>query len=161
MVAQAPTAHDVTFHAVPYAGVATRGFALVIDALIVEGGLLVLAAMTSLVAQLVGGVHLGTVGRLIAASAWVILTAAYFVAFWSTEGQTPGMRSMRVTVTTADGSEAPGVGRSLIRVVALGLCIIPCFLGFLPVLFDHRRRGVHDMVAGTVVRYTDGAGAAT
>jgi hypothetical protein len=127
MVAQAPTAHDVTFHAVPYAGVATRAVALTVDALIVEGGLLVLAAMTSLVAQLVGGVHLGTIAKLIAASAWA----------------------------------PPGVLRSMIRVVALGLCIIPCFLGFLPVLFDDRRRGLHDMAAGTVVRYADGAGAAT
>jgi uncharacterized RDD family membrane protein YckC len=161
MVAQAPAAHDVTFHAVPYAGVATRAVALAIDALIVEGGLLILAAMTSLVAQLVGGVHLGTVGKLIAASAWALITATYFVAFWSAEGQTPGMRSMRVVVTTADGYAPPGVLRSVIRVVALGLCIIPCFLGFLPVLFDDRRRGLHDMAAGTVVRYGEGTGAAT
>jgi uncharacterized RDD family membrane protein YckC len=161
MVAQAPTAHDVTFHAVPYAGVATRAVALTVDALIVEGGLLVLAAMTSLVAQLVGGVHLGTIAKLIAASAWALITAAYFVAFWSVDGQTPGMRSMHLIVTTADGYKPPGVLRSMIRVVALGLCIIPCFLGFLPVLFDDRRRGLHDMAAGTVVRYADGAGAAT
>jgi uncharacterized RDD family membrane protein YckC len=35
----------------------------------------------------------------------------------------------------------------------LALCIIPAFLGLVPVLFDARRRGVHDMVARTVVLY--------
>ena len=41
--------------------------------------------------------------------------------------------------------------RALIRVVFLGLCIIPLGAGFLPVLFDERRRGCHDLVARTVV----------
>jgi uncharacterized RDD family membrane protein YckC len=157
MVAQAPAAHDVTFHPVPYAGVATRAIALAVDGIIVQGTLLVLAAMTSLVGQLVGGVHLGTVGKMIAASAWALITATYFVAFWSLDGQTPGMRAMHVTVTTAHNHEPPGVVRSIIRVIALGLCIIPCFLGFLPVLFDDRRRGLHDMAARTVVRYAEPA----
>jgi uncharacterized RDD family membrane protein YckC len=158
MVAQAPAAHDVTFHPVPYAGVATRAVALAVDSIIVQGTLLVLAGVTSLVAQLVGGVQLGTVGKLVAASAWAVITAAYFVTFWSLEGQTPGMRAMRVMVTTADDYERPRVGRSIVRVIGLALCILTCFLGFVPVLFDNRRRGLHDMLAGTVVRYAEGAG---
>jgi uncharacterized RDD family membrane protein YckC len=39
--------------------------------------------------------------------------------------------------------------------VGLVLAIIPCFLGFLPVLIDDRRRGLQDMLAGTVVLYAD------
>jgi uncharacterized RDD family membrane protein YckC len=35
------------------------------------------------------------------------------------------------------------------------LCIIPLFAGFLPVLVDDRRRGCHDMLAGTVVVYVE------
>jgi len=155
MVAQAPTAHDVSFHPVPYAGVATRAVGLTADSLIVQGGLLILAAMTSLVAQLVGGVHLGTVGKLIAASAWAIITATYFVTFWAVDGQTPGMRAMHITVTKADDDAPPGFVRSLIRVVGLTLCILSLGLGFVPVLFDSRRRGLHDLLSGTVVRYTE------
>jgi hypothetical protein len=37
----------------------------------------------------------------------------------------------------------------------MGLCILFAFLGFVPVLFDRRRRGVHDMVARTTVRYDE------
>jgi uncharacterized RDD family membrane protein YckC len=142
----------VTEHRVPYAGIATRGVALAIDAGIVQGGLVVFAALVSLVGQLVGGLHLGPVGQVLAAAGWAIVTVGYFVAFWSIDGQTPGMRAMHLRVTTADGG-APGALRSLTRAVVLALCIIPVFLGLLPVLFDDRRRGVHDMVARTVVLY--------
>jgi uncharacterized RDD family membrane protein YckC len=41
--------------------------------------------------------------------------------------------------------------RSTVRVLWLALCIIPLFAGFLPALVDDRRRGLHDLVAGTVV----------
>jgi uncharacterized RDD family membrane protein YckC len=159
MVAQAPAAHDVTFHPVPYAGVATRAVALGVDSVIVQGTLLVLAGLTSLVAQLVGGVHLGPVAKVVTASAWAIITATYFVAFWTVDGQTPGMRAMHLRVTVRGGYETPHVGRSIIRVLGLALCILTLGLGFVPVLFDERRRGLHDMLAGTVVRYADGAGA--
>ncbi len=35
--------------------------------------------------------------------------------------------------------------------IGLVLSIVPLFAGFLPVLFDRRRRGLADMLAGTVV----------
>jgi uncharacterized RDD family membrane protein YckC len=38
-------------------------------------------------------------------------------------------------------------------VIGLGLAIVPLFLGFVPVLIDRRRRGLHDFLAGTVVLY--------
>ena len=142
----------MTDHRVPFAGIATCAVALAIDAAIVEGSLLVTAALLSLVGQLVGGVHLAPVAKLLAASAWAVGTAAYFVVFWSAGGQTPGMRAMRLRVATADG-RPPGTSRSIVRVLWLGLCILPAFTGFLPVLFDECRRGVHDLVARTVVLY--------
>ena len=39
------------------------------------------------------------------------------------------------------------------RLIGLGLAIIPLFLGFVPVLFDERRRALQDFLAGTVVVY--------
>jgi uncharacterized RDD family membrane protein YckC len=74
------------------------------------------------------------------------------VLFWSTAGQTPGMRLMGLRVMTRRG-EHPGVARSVVRLVGLGLAIVPLFLGFLPVLVDAQRRGLHDFLAGTVVLY--------
>jgi uncharacterized RDD family membrane protein YckC len=42
-----------------------------------------------------------------------------------------------------------------LRLIGLVLCIVPLFAGFLPVLVDDRRRGCHDMLAGTVVVYVE------
>jgi uncharacterized RDD family membrane protein YckC len=41
--------------------------------------------------------------------------------------------------------------RALLRFGALLLAALPLFAGFLPVLFDERRRGLHDLIARTVV----------
>jgi uncharacterized RDD family membrane protein YckC len=157
MAAPATTAHDLTEPAVAsdYAGLVTRGIALAIDAAIVEGGLLLVAGMLSLIESLVGGVEFSTAAKVLGAAAWAFVTAAYFVIGWSTAGQTPGMRAMELSVLTADTLLPPKLLRSVVRVVFLGLCIVPLFAGFLPVLFDDRRRGLHDMVAGTVVVHAD------
>ena len=85
---------------------------------------------------------------------WLLLSGSYFVLFWSTAGQTPGMRLMHVRVLDRHG-DPPGLGRSLVRFVGLLLAIVPLFAGFLPVLFDERRRGLHDYLAGTVVHDLD------
>ena len=45
--------------------------------------------------------------------------------------------------------------QAILRTIGLALAIIPCFLGFLPALFDSRRRALPDYLAGTVVVYDD------
>ena len=142
---------------VRYAGIATRALALAVDVAIVQVIVFTGAAVIGLVGSLVGNIELGTAGRWIAAAAWALTVGAYFVMFWSTVGQTPAMRMMDIRVTTASG-EPPGVMRSIVRLIGLGLAIIPFFAGFLPVLFDDRRRGIHDMLAGTVVQFADAPG---
>ena len=83
--------------------------------------------------------------------AYLIWTIAYFTTFWSTTGQTPGDRLMQIRVCRADDGEHLSVARSVVRLVGLVLAAIPLFAGFLPILFDDRRRGLQDMLAGTVV----------
>jgi uncharacterized RDD family membrane protein YckC len=136
---------------VPYGGIATRAIALAADVAIVQVFVFAGGAVLALVAALAGGIDLDdTITRILAAAAWAGAVCAYFVTFWSTAGQTPGMRMMDLRVCTA-GGELPGVGRSLVRVIGLALAIIPLFAGFLPVLVDDRRRGLQDLLAGTVV----------
>jgi uncharacterized RDD family membrane protein YckC len=153
MAAPATAADVLRAAAAPagYAGVVSRAIALAVDAAIVQGTLLLVAALLGLVATLVGGITLGPVGQALAAAAWVAATAAYFVLWWSLAGQTLGQRAMQLVVITADGTGPPTPMRSTVRVLWLGLCILPAFAGFLPVLVDDRRRGLHDIVAGTVV----------
>ena len=142
---------------VRYAGLATRALALAIDVAIVHVIVFSGAAIIGLVGSLVGDLKLDTLGRWLAAGAWLLTVSAYFVTFWSTVGQTPAMRMMDIRVHGADG-EPPGFTRSIVRLVGLGLAIIPFFAGFLPVLVDDRRRGIHDMLAGTVVGHSDSSG---
>jgi uncharacterized RDD family membrane protein YckC len=135
---------------IPYAGIATRALALAIDAAIIQVVVFAGAAVLALVGSLVSDLELGTGGKIAAACAWVATVDLYFIAFWTTTGQTPAMRLMQLRVLAPDGAP-PGVGRSIVRMLGLYLAIIPLFAGFLPVLFDDRRRGLHDMLAGTVV----------
>jgi uncharacterized RDD family membrane protein YckC len=150
MAAAAATAGDMSGPGVPYAGLVTRAIALAIDVLIVQVIVFAGGAVLALVASLVGGLELGTATRILAAVAWAATVCGYFVTFWATVAQTPGMRMMELRVSAADGAP-PGVGRSIVRVIGLALAIIPFFAGFLPVLVDDRRRGLHDLLAGTVV----------
>jgi uncharacterized RDD family membrane protein YckC len=136
----------------PYAGIASRAVALALDVLLADLIVLVGAAMLALVGSLVGEIHLDTVGKLLAVGAWVIVIASYFVTFWTSTGQTPGMRALGLRVTTVAGGRLE-VGRALVRLVGLGLAIVPLFAGFLPVLVDNRRRALQDFMAGTIVVY--------
>jgi uncharacterized RDD family membrane protein YckC len=137
---------------VPYAGVATRAVALAADVAIAHVIVFAGGAVLALVASLVGDVKLDLLERILAAFAWAVVIGTYFVLFWSTAGQTPGMRAMGLRVIDARGGH-PGVPRSVLRLVGLGLAIIPLGAGFLPVLVDDRRRALQDFLAGTVVLY--------
>jgi uncharacterized RDD family membrane protein YckC len=79
--------------------------------------------------------------------AWSI---GYFVAFWSTTGQTPGNRLLGIRVRPVAGDRLRP-RRSLLRFAGLTLAAIPLGAGFLLILFDKRRRGLHDRIARTVV----------
>lgn len=133
-----------------YGGLSTRGVALVLDAALAQLAFLVGAASIALVLALAGGLGDGWLDGSLAGAGWFLAVGAYFVAFWSGTGQTPGMRALRVRLVDTSG-RAPPVLRSVVRFVGLILAIIPLGAGFLPVIFDSRRRGLHDFLSGTVV----------
>jgi uncharacterized RDD family membrane protein YckC len=138
-----------------FAGVATRGLALVIDSFVVVAISLVVGAAAGLVGSLVGGIRPHWLAGLLLGGAGAIVAAGYFTLFWSTAGQTPGMRLMHVRVLTERPDRHLTLTRAFVRTVGLALAIIPCFAGFLPTLFDSRRRALPDYLAGTVVVYDD------
>jgi uncharacterized RDD family membrane protein YckC len=136
----------------PYAGIVTRAIALAADAALVTLLFMSVVGVASLVASLVGTLRPAWLAGVLLTAGWVLLAGSYFVLFWSSAGQTPGMRLLRVRVRGPDGHRL-STGRSLVRLVGLVLAIIPLFAGFLPVLFSERRRGLPDYLAGTVVVY--------
>ena len=141
---------------VPYAGIATRGVALAVDAALATMIFLTGTAVIGLVVSLVWDPRPAPVVGTVIAVAGFLVEVAYFTGFWSTAGQTPGMRLLRLRVVAGDGS-SPGLGRSLVRLFRLIVAILLLFTGFLPVLVDDRRRALQDFLAGTVVVYDDGA----
>jgi len=139
-----------------FAGVASRGIALVVDALAVLTISLAIGAAAGLVGTLVGGVRPHWLAGTLLGVAGVAVALGYFVLFWHTAGQTPGMRLMHVRVLPGRPDRRLTTWRSLLRALGLALAIAPCFLGFVPALFDSRRRALPDYLAGTVVVYDDG-----
>jgi uncharacterized RDD family membrane protein YckC len=142
-----------------HAGIVTRAAALAIDAGLMLVAWTSVVGVAALVSSLVGTLRPAWLAGALLAAGWILVAGGYFVLFWSSAGQTPGMRVLRLRVRGPDGL-APGVGRSIVRVMGLVLAIVPLFAGFLPVLFTDRRRGLPDFLAGTVVVYDDPAGRA-
>jgi uncharacterized RDD family membrane protein YckC len=136
-----------------YEGLVTRGIAFALDAAVINLVAIVVAGGVALALSVlsVPDDSLDTV--LIAAGGALFLawSVGYFVTFWSTTGQTPGSRLMRITVCDADDGSVLRPRRAAYRFAWLVLAAIPLLAGFLPILFDDRRRGMHDMLAGTVV----------
>jgi uncharacterized RDD family membrane protein YckC len=135
----------------PCRGGRARGLAFAIDAGIVNAVAIVTAAVVSLTFSVVTVPD--DVQVVVAAAGGVVYllwTVGYFVTFWATTGQTPGSRVLRIRVIPASGERLPP-RRAVVRFIGLTLAVIPLFAGFLPILVDDRRRGLHDMLARTVV----------
>jgi uncharacterized RDD family membrane protein YckC len=136
---------------VAYGGFATRGVALTVDAALAAMFFLTGTAVIGLVGSLVYHPHWSSsvVAELLAV-AGLLVNVLYFTGFWTTAGQTPGMRLMHLRVVDHSGFP-PGLGRSFVRLLGLALAILLLFTGFLPALVDDRRRALQDFLAGTVI----------
>jgi uncharacterized RDD family membrane protein YckC len=134
-----------------YAGVVTRTIALTLDAVLIDAAALVVAGAVLLVTSVfsVSGKHDRPVLVVIGSVLFVIWVISYFSVFWTTTGQTIGSRVMQIRVTRSDGTRL----RPRHAFVRLGGMVIslPLFWGYLPILAGGRRRGVFDVLAGTVV----------
>jgi uncharacterized RDD family membrane protein YckC len=81
-----------------------------------------------------------------------LVSTVYNTAFWLLSGQTPGKRVLGVRVMRTDGTRLR-LGNALRRQVGYWISAI-FYLGFLWILFDNRRQGWHDKLAGTIVTYS-------
>jgi len=135
-----------------YEGLVTRGIAFAVDAALINLAALIVSVSVGLALSVLDpSNNLETAALAVAGVAYVVWTIAYFVTFWSTTGQTPGNRLLQIRVCRARDGEALRPRKSLLRLGAMVLCALPLFAGFLPILVNSRRRGLHDMIAGSVV----------
>jgi uncharacterized RDD family membrane protein YckC len=134
---------------VPYVGLLTRVLSWALDLLVIN----LVAIFTGLGVELVVQIfpiakHLQPVFGAVAGAVYILWTAAYFVAFWSTTGQTPGARLMQVRLVTPDGGKVRPA-RALVRYIGMNVGMLPLPWGYLPIPF--KRLGFPDWLAHTRV----------
>ena len=94
----------------------------------------------------------GSILLLVAGSVLIsILAFLYFPFFWARGGQTPGMRVAGIRVVNDRDGSRIGWGPALLRLIGYWISSAVFYLGFIWILVDARRRGWHDLIAGTCV----------
>lgn len=152
--ARAGVAPDDALEAAPsrrYVGLVTRVIAFALDAALINAVAILTTAVVTLIFSVVTVPHeVRTAAVAVGGAAYLVWSVGYFVVFWATTGQTPGSRALRIRVRAASGGRLLP-RRALLRFVGLTLATLPLFAGLALILVDDRRRGLHDMLARTVV----------
>jgi uncharacterized RDD family membrane protein YckC len=138
----------------------SRFLAYILDALIVTAVLIVLGIALSILlvgVAATGGrgnpatVGVGVLGGFAFILVLLVVTFGYFPYFWAKSGQTPGMRPFNLyIVRDSDGGKISGA-QAFVRLLGMWVSAAVFYLGYVWIFIDARRRGWHDLIAGTVV----------
>ncbi len=152
--APAPATRQELLATGAYAGLISRAIAFALDAALVNGVALIVGTAVGLGLSIL---HLpsqaDTAIAAVMGAVWIGWSVAYFAFFWSTTGQTPGDRVMRIQVV-ARGGERLRPLRAAIRFGCVILAAIPLLCGIWIMLWDDRRRCLQDRLTRTFVLYT-------
>ena len=139
-----------------FGGFWLRGMAALVD-VILAGGLALLAGAGAVVAAAGGGALAGGLDprtEFVAVAAALLAAAgvslAYHALFTGAWGQTPGKMVFGLTVARADGG-LPTYGQAAWRWTASWVALGLLGVGLLMIAVTPRKRGLHDMLAGTIV----------
>jgi len=130
---------------VAFGGAGERLLAYLID------GLVVLAANIGLFLAAIALVILALPLGLLVFLAIFVVDLAYFPYFWATRGQTPGMRPFQLYVVRDRDGGPITTGQAILRLIGYWIDGVVFYLGYIWILIDSRKRGWHDLIAGTVV----------
>ena len=145
-------AAEATEAPLAYVGMVTRAIAFAADAAVIQFVAIAVAGTFALIWSVLSPPDkFDEVILVVGSAAYGLWLVGYFVVFWSATGQTPGDRLFRIRVCRAVDGTVPSASAALLRFGGLIVAALPLFAGFLPILLDDRRRGIHDMLAGTVV----------
>jgi uncharacterized RDD family membrane protein YckC len=139
-----------------YAGLITRAFAFAADVAIVYALLFVIGVVIALIVGAFSNFNLNADAQTIlgATAVWFFTLGLYLVSFWSLTEQTPGMRMLGIEVTDLEGKRLTA-RRCVVRVIGMVLAAIPLFAGYFLILLRDDRRGLHDLMARSEVRYAE------
>ena len=134
-----------------YRGAWIRLAALVIDGIVIT------------IINFIGRQIFGTESTI---ASWLIpiICAIYFIGFWTWRGQSLGKIVIGAKIVRVDGSPI-GIGRAILRYLGYFVYLLiarfisgPVYtfyiiiaVGLFIVAFNRKKRGIHDLIAGTVV----------
>jgi uncharacterized RDD family membrane protein YckC len=151
---QAPPMEAGPAPGVRFAGYGARLIAYIIDGIVLAivvtvvsiALLAILAAAAASNSDAVAGLT-----ALVWLLAILVISLLYFPYFWANGGATPGMRLFHIRVVRdADGGPV-GWGAAILRLIGYWINGLVLYLGYIWIFIDKRRRGWHDLIAGTVV----------
>ena len=123
------------------AGAGTRLVSYIIDAII----LWIIGAIVGLIFMAIG---VGYVAASIIVG--ILISLGYFTYFFG-NGQTPGMKVMKIKLCGTDGTYPIGYGKGFLRWIGMLISALVIYIGFLWILIDKDKQGWHDKIAGTYV----------
>lgn len=141
----------------PRANFGQRLGAALLDGLILGGGVLVVGlAFAALGPALQGpGEQPDPLFVILVVLLWLALAVfsiGYFIYFeGGPTGQTWGKRALNIRVIDARTGQAIGYGKATVRYLARILSQLPCYLGYLWMLWDDERQTWHDKLSDSVV----------
>ncbi|WP_159064782.1 RDD family protein [Thaumasiovibrio subtropicus] len=80
-----------------------------------------------------------------------VLSLLVLIAFWVYRAATPGKMMLATKVVDAKTGLGLTLPQATLRCIGYLVSFLPCGLGFAWILWDERRQGWHDKLAGTVV----------
>ena len=137
-----------------YAGNGARFIAYVVDAIIIGAIVGVVFLVFTVIAAAAASNDNNTIAGLslaIAIGGAFLVYLIYLPWFWGHGGQTPGMTLFRLRVVRENDGGPLTTGQAYVRLVGFWISAAVFYLGFIWILFDARRQGWHDKIAGTVV----------
>jgi uncharacterized RDD family membrane protein YckC len=155
---QPPAVPEGPFPGVRFADHGARLVSFILDHLIVLGISIVILAAFLIVAGIfsaIGVDFLAATSLIAAIVGFFVVYFIYFPYFWTKNGQTLGMRPFKLRVVMDKDGGKVTIGPAILRLIGYWIDQIIFYLGYIWVLIDNRRRGWHDLIAGTVVIQED------
>ncbi len=142
---QAPEAELGPAAGIAFGGPGARLVAYIVDGIVIGivVGLLFLVSVVLLFSV--------PILSILPAIGFFVIPLAYFPYFWAQSGQTPGMKMMDIRVVRDRDGGPITSGQAILRLIGYWVSGLFFGLGYLWILIDKRRRGWHDLIAGTVV----------
>ena len=129
-----------------FGGPGERLVAYILDTIIISIGVIV-----SIIVGLIVTAIVPALGIPLLIIAVLVISVGYFPYFWVKGGQTLGMRRFNLYVVRDKDGGPIGAGAAILRLIGYWIDGLVLYLGFIWILIDKRKRGWHDLIAGTVV----------